>query len=83
LNIAGTQAQHLYVNRDKTAPITRNSIMQGLYQNALERLGKHESSMLAQSTPNTANGVPTPGNTLLSRAQALRIGAYLNPDYVR
>ncbi|NDG15258.1 MAG: LysM peptidoglycan-binding domain-containing protein, partial [Betaproteobacteria bacterium] len=54
LNIAGTQAQHLYVNRDKTAPITRNSIMQGLYQNALERLGKHESSLLAQSTPNTS-----------------------------
>jgi len=82
LNIAGTQAQHLYVNRDKTAPITRNSIMQGLYQNALERLGKHDSSMLAQSTPSAASGLPTPGNAL-SRAQALRIGAYLNPDYVR
>jgi hypothetical protein len=82
LNIAGTQAQHLYVNRDKTAPITRNSIMQGLYQNALERLGKHESSLLAQSTPNTSNGLPTPTNAV-SRAQALRIGAYLNQDYVR
>jgi LysM repeat protein len=82
LNIAGTQAQHLYVNRDKTAPITRNSIMQGLYQNALERLGKHESSLLAQSTPSTASSLPTPA-TAVSRAQALRIGAYLNQDYVR
>jgi hypothetical protein len=82
LNIAGTQAQHLYVNRDKTAPITRNSIMQGLYQNALERLGKHDSSMLAQNTASAANGLTTPGNAL-SRAQALRMGAYLNPDYVR
>jgi hypothetical protein len=82
LNIAGTQAQHLYVNRDKTAPITRNSIMQGLYQNALERLGKHESSMLAQNTPAAASSLPTPANAM-SRAQALRIGAYLNQDYVR
>ncbi len=82
LNIAGTQAQYLYVNRDKTAPITRNSIMQGLYQNALERLGKHESSLLAQNTPAAASSLPTPANAM-SRAQALRIGAYLNQDYVR
>jgi LysM repeat protein len=82
LNIAGTQAQHLYVNRDKSAPITRNSIMQGLYQNAMERLGKHDSSMLAQNTPAARSGLPTPANAV-SRAQALRIGAYLNQDYVR
>ena len=82
LNIAGTQAQHLYVNRDKSAPITRNSIMQGLYQNAMERLGKHDSSMLAQNTPSARSGLPTPANAV-SRAQALRIGAYLNQDYVR
>jgi len=82
LNIAGTQAQHLYVNRDKSAPITRNSIMQGLYQNAMERLGKHDSSMLAQNTPTARSGLPTPANAV-SRAQALRIGAYLNQDYVR
>ena len=85
LNIAGTQAQHLYVNRDKTAPITRNSIMQGLYQNALERLGRHvpasAAATLAQNTPAAVN-LPTPSNAV-SRAQALRIGAYLNQDYVR
>ncbi|MEY3999209.1 MAG: hypothetical protein RLY60_2021 [Pseudomonadota bacterium] len=81
LNIAGSQAPHLYVNRDKSAPITRNSIMQGLYQNALERLGKHEHSVLAQNNPAPASLV-TPSNAV-SRAQALRIGAYLNQDYVR
>ncbi|MFM7800937.1 MAG: LysM peptidoglycan-binding domain-containing protein [Limnohabitans sp.] len=82
LNIAGTQAQHLYVNRDKSAPITRNSIMQGLYQNAMERLGKHDLSMLAQNTTTLPSGQTTPSQAL-SRAQALRIGAYLNQDYVR
>jgi len=81
LNIAGTQAQHLYVNRDKTAPITRNSIMQGLYQNALERLGKHDSSTVAQNSAPQV-GLPVQGNAV-NRAQALRIGAYLNQNYVR
>ncbi len=82
LNIAGSQAPHLYVNRDKSAPITRNSIMQGLYQNALERLGKHDHSLLAQNNPAPASALITPSNAV-SRAQALRIGAYLNQDYVR
>jgi len=85
LNIAGSQAPHLYVNRDKSAPITRNSIMQGLYQNALERLGRHApasaAATLAQNSPAAVN-LPTPSNAV-SRAQALRIGAYLNQDYVR
>ena len=39
LNIPGQQASYLYVNRDTRAPITRNSIMAGLHQNANERLG--------------------------------------------
>lgn len=85
LNIAGSQAPHLYVNRDKSAPITRNSIMQGLYQNALERLGRHApasvAATVAQNSPAAVN-LPTPSNAV-SRAQALRIGAYLNQDYVR
>ena len=38
LNIPGPQAAYLHVNRDTSAPITRNSIMAGLYQNANERL---------------------------------------------
>jgi hypothetical protein len=39
LNIPGQQASYLHVNRDTRAPITRNSIMAGLHQNANERLG--------------------------------------------
>ena len=39
LNIAGTQAPHLYVNKDTRSVITRTSILQGLHQNANERLG--------------------------------------------
>ena len=39
LNIAGQQAAYLHVNRDTRAPITRNSILAGLHQNANERLG--------------------------------------------
>ena len=39
LNIQGQQAAYLHVNRDVRAPITRNSILAGLHQNANERLG--------------------------------------------
>jgi hypothetical protein len=39
LNIPGRQAAYLHVNRDVREPITRNSIVAGLYQNAKERLG--------------------------------------------
>ena len=79
LNIAGSQAKQLYVNRDKGAPITRNSIMQGLYQNAIERLSKHEHSQsLAQATTD-----PASNNLQTNRAQALRVSAYLNQDYLR
>ena len=38
LNIPGPQAAYLHVNRDTRAPITRNSILAGLYQNASDRL---------------------------------------------
>ncbi len=40
LNIPGQQAAYLHVNRDVRAPITRNSILAGLHQNANERLSK-------------------------------------------
>jgi hypothetical protein len=39
LSIPGPQAAYLHVNRDTRAPITRNSILAGLYQNASDRLG--------------------------------------------
>ena len=47
LNIPGQQAAYLHVNRDQRAPITRNSILAGLHQNANERLGKE----VAQQRP--------------------------------
>jgi LysM repeat protein len=47
LNIPGKQAAYLHVNRDTRAPITRNSILAGLHQNANERLGTE----VAQRTP--------------------------------
>jgi hypothetical protein len=89
LNIAGTQAQHLYVNRDTSAPITRNSILQGLYQNAMERLARHDAQSalanpVSMSSPFSGNPrLPSASPNALNKAQALRIGAYLNPSYLR
>jgi len=40
LNIQGPQARALHVGSDSTAPITRQSIRQGLLQNAAARLGQ-------------------------------------------
>ncbi|NDH53771.1 MAG: hypothetical protein EBY24_17695 [Betaproteobacteria bacterium] len=40
LNIPGPQASSLHVGRDTSAPITRQSIRQGLVQNASERLAQ-------------------------------------------
>jgi hypothetical protein len=48
LNIAGTQASHLYVNKDPRSVITRASLLQGLHQNANERLG-------LETKPNSVN----------------------------
>ena len=50
LNIQGQQAAYLHVNRDVRAPITRNSILAGLHQNANERL--FGSSQTAQQRQN-------------------------------
>ncbi len=47
LNIPGQQSSYLHVGRDTSAPITRQSIRQGLLQNATERLGQ----LLAPATP--------------------------------
>ena len=67
LNIAGNQAPQLYVNRDVRAGITRQSIQQGLHQNANERLGLE--------TPPTLQPVSS-GN--VNRVQALKVSAYTN-----
>ena len=66
LNIPGNQAAQLYVNRDVRAGITRQSILQGLHQNANERLGL--------DTPPTVQ--PVSGNA--TRVQALKVSAYTN-----
>ena len=68
LNIAGTQASHLYVNKDTRANITRQSILQGLHQFANERLGL-DNKPVAQAAPTLP---PT-------RAQLMRVSAYFNP----
>ncbi|NDE05614.1 MAG: hypothetical protein EB003_13400 [Flavobacteriia bacterium] len=39
LGIPGKQARHLYEGQNPKAPMTRVSIVQGLIQNAIERLG--------------------------------------------
>lgn len=54
LVIAGTQAQALYEGRNTQAPITRNSIIQGLWKNAMDRLG-----LADKSTPAKVGGRPT------------------------
>ncbi len=69
LNIAGTQAPHLYVNKDTRSGITRQSILQGLHQVANERLGL-DNKPVAQSTS------PLPP----TRAQLMRVSAYFNPN---
>ncbi len=50
LNIQGQQAAYLHVNRDVRAPITRNSILAGLHQNANDRL--YGNSQTAQQRNN-------------------------------
>jgi hypothetical protein len=86
LNIAGTQAQKLYVNRDPSTFITRNSIVQGLHQHANERLGLYETAKaqaqkLAQTLTSSSPPVQVANNQ--HRAQVLRVGAYLNQEYLR
>ncbi len=86
LNIAGTQAKKLYVNRDPNTFITRNSIVQGLHQHANERLGLYETAKaqaqkLAQTLTRSSPPVQVVNNH--QRAQVLRVGAYLNQDYLR
>jgi hypothetical protein len=44
LGIPGKQALKLYEGNDAQAPITRNSIIQGLMQNAVDRLNTNNNS---------------------------------------
>ena len=65
LNIPGQQAAYLHVNRDTSAPITRNSILAGLHQNANERL-RNGGTEVATAKP----AAPTPS------VPASRLSAY-------
>ncbi len=59
LNIPGPQSSFLHVGRDTSAPITRQSIRQGLLQNATERLGQ----LLAPGAPRQQAQRSTEGNS--------------------
>lgn len=57
LPVAGTQARVLYVNQDRSLPITRNSLIQGLLGNAASRLGLGVEQLIAlreQTAPDVA-----------------------------
>jgi LysM domain len=51
LSIPGPQAAYLHVNKDTRAPITRNSILAGLHQNANERLGVEPAQVRLRMPP--------------------------------
>ncbi len=79
LNVSGPQARYLYEGRDNRAPMTRQSILQGLLQNAAERLGPASSSPSSPSTSNSnsslqSNASAMPGGK--GRLQAMRTAAY-------
>lgn len=69
LPIAGTQAAALHINGQRSLPITRNSIVQGLVQNSLDRL----------LTERTALGVSRKLNqfTQLGAPEEILTGDYL------
>ena len=69
LNIAGTQAPYLYVNKDTRSGITRQSILQGLYQVTNERLGLDNKPVVQATAP-----LPP------TRAQLMKVSAYFNPN---
>jgi len=59
LNIPGAQARQLYVGSDTSAPITRQSILQGLLQNAAQRLGQLLPASLQSQAQRIAQYAPT------------------------
>ncbi len=59
LAIPGAQARQLYVGSDSSAPITRQSILQGLLQNAAQRLGQLIPASLQPQAQRIAQYAPT------------------------
>lgn len=76
LNIAGAQAPHLYANRDTRTTITRTSLLQGLHQNAAERLGMDARGAARNMTQGGGQAVANPSGT---RMQPVRVSAYWTP----
>jgi len=74
LNNTGTQAAHFHVNRDTSAPITRNSIMAGLYQNANERLRANGTELAAK--PANAMATANANANANANLNASRLSAY-------
>jgi hypothetical protein len=70
LNIPGPQAAYLHVNRDTRAPITRNSILAGLHQNANERLRANGVDMAAKPARATEVSTAAAANLNVSRLSA-------------
>jgi hypothetical protein len=71
LPISGPQANYLHVNRDTSAPITRESIVDGLHQNAIDKLGLDNKSINAMRNNGTGFGNQAMrSNPLLASAQA-------------
>ena len=87
LNIAGPQAAHLHVNKDNRAPITRESIVKGLHQNALDKLGLDDKSIKdalrsGQSVQVSSNAQSSP--SVVSSAVAATIdgrGNLIKPNF--
>ncbi len=72
LNIPGLQAEHLYTNNDRRLPITRQSIVQGLHQNAQERLGMDAATY--SQLVNRAGQLVQRASTQISKASTQVVG---------
>lgn len=72
LAISGPQANYLHVNRDTSLPITRESILDGLHQNAIDKLGLDNKSINAMRNNGSApmGNQAMRSNPLLASAQA-------------
>ncbi|MEY2781443.1 MAG: hypothetical protein RL307_1147 [Pseudomonadota bacterium] len=77
LNVPGTQSEYLYTNNDRRLPITRQSIVQGLHQNAQERLGMEPAAY--QQLVNRPNQAVMRTSTQVSKSgtQVLGQGVWL------
>ena len=87
LNIAGPQAAHLHVNKDNRAPITRDSLIRGLHQNALDKLGLDERAVkdaMKKGASTLVSSAPSRSPSVVSSAIASTIdgrGHLIKPNF--